>query len=188
VVPVDGSRLAERALPVASWLAQAVRGSLHLVQVVGSGADLVRAGSYLDALARRHGAAGWDVLPDGDAAPAIVTATGADGAGLACLATHGRDRSAALVGSVVADVLARARGPVVLVGPKARPATDGDAPVVAALDGSPQDAVVLAVARDAASTLGRRLVVATVAEPVPGSVHEGRPLRRAEGQRIRRVT
>jgi nucleotide-binding universal stress UspA family protein len=181
VVPVDGSPFAERALPVAAWLAQAIRVPMHLVEVVGPDGDVERASHYVDALARRHGAASWDASPGDDPAAAIVAATDVDGPGLACLATQGRDRSAAVLGSVAAAVLNRASDPVLLVGRKARPSYAGDAPVVAAVDGSPQDKVVAGVARDWASRLGRRLVVATVAEPVPGSFREGRPLHRARG-------
>lgn len=181
VVPLDGSPFAERALPVAAWLARGIRVPMHLVQVLRSPGDIERAGRYLDALARRHGAASWDANPEGDPAAAIVAATEVDGPGLACLATHGRDRSAAVLGSVAAAVLAHASDPVMLVGRKARPTYASDAPVLAAVDGTPQDAVVVGVARDWASMLGRRLVVGTVAEPVPGSFDEGRPLHRARG-------
>jgi nucleotide-binding universal stress UspA family protein len=180
VVPVDGSPLAERALPVAAWLARAVWAPMHLLEVT-SPDDIDRTSSYLDALARRHGAASWDVGLDGDPAAAIVAATRVDGPGLACMATHGRDRTAAVLGSVAADVIARAREPVMLVGRKARRADAGNAPVVAATDGTPGDVAVVAVAGDWAARLGRRLVVGTVAEPVPGSFREGRPLRRARG-------
>jgi nucleotide-binding universal stress UspA family protein len=180
VVPVDGSPFAERALPVAAWLAQAIGAPMQLVEVVRPD-DVERASRYLGALARRHGAASWDASPGDDPAAAIVAATDADGPGLACLATQGRDRSAAVLGSVAAAVLNRASDPVLLVGRKARPSYAGDAPVVVAVDGTPQDTVIVGVARDWASRLGRRLVVATVAEPVPGSFREGRPLHRARG-------
>ena len=180
IVPVDESPLAERALPVAAWLAQAIGAPMHLVEVVRPD-DVARASRYLDALARRHGAASWDASPGDDPAAAIVAATDVDGPGLACLATQGRDRSAAVLGSVAAAVLNRASDPVLLVGRKARPSYAGDAPVVVAVDGTPQDKVPVGVARHWASRLGRRLVVATVAEPVPGSFREGRPLHRARG-------
>jgi nucleotide-binding universal stress UspA family protein len=181
VVPVDGSPFAERPLPVAAWLAPAIGAPLHLVEVVGPDDDVERASRYLDALARRYGAASWDACPGDDPAAAIVAATDVDGHGLACLATQGRDRSAAVLGSVAAAVLNRASDPVLLVGRKARPSYAGDAPVVVAVDGSWQDTVLVGVASDWASRLGRRLVVATVAEPVPGSFREDRPLHRARG-------
>jgi nucleotide-binding universal stress UspA family protein len=180
VVPVDGSPFAERALPVAAWLAEEVGAPLHLVQVVARPSGAERAVHYLDDLARRYDAAGWNATQGDDPAAAIVAATHADRhrPGLACLATHGRDRSAALLGSVATSVLDRATEPVMVVGPEARPPCAADAPVVVAVDGSPEDRAVVGIAADWAATLGRRLVVVTVAGPMPGSFERGRPLHR----------
>jgi nucleotide-binding universal stress UspA family protein len=180
VVPVDGSPFAERALPVAAWLAQAIGVPIHLLEVVRPG-QAERVMHQLDGLARRYAAASWDATPGDNPAAAIVATTGGERPGLACLATHGRDRSAAVLGSVAAAVLDRSTEPVLLVGPKARPASAADAPIMVAVDGAPDDAAVVGVARDWAVLLGRRLVVATVAEPVPPSFRESRPLHRARG-------
>jgi nucleotide-binding universal stress UspA family protein len=181
VVPVDGSPFAERALPVAAQLAAELGAPLHLFEVVGEPADTDRAIHYLDDLARRHGASGWNAARGDDTAAAIVAAARGDTPGLACLSTHGRDRSTALFGSVASAVLDRTTQPIVLVGPKARPPCAGDAPIVVAVDGQPEDRAVVAVAADWARMLGRRLVVATVAEPVPGSFEPGRPPDRMRG-------
>lgn len=181
VVPVDGSPFSERALPVAAWAARALVAPLHLVEVVSPGAAPERAIHYLDDLARRLGAASWGVARGDDPGWAIVAATHLDHPGLACLATHGRDRSAAALGSVARQVLDRATEPVMLVGPKARPPGAGDAPVVVAVDGGPGDPAVVGVGVDWAARLSRPLVVATVAEPVPPSFRESRPTRRARG-------
>lgn len=177
VVPVDGSPFAERALPVASWLAKEVGAPLHLVEVVARPGGAERAIHYLDGLARRYGAAGWDATRGSHPAAAIVAAINGDRRpGLACMATHGRDRSAALLGSVATAVLDRADRPVMMVGPNARPPCAADAPVVVAVDGSPEDRVVVAFAADWAAMLGRRLVVATVSELATRSFEPGRPL------------
>jgi nucleotide-binding universal stress UspA family protein len=181
VVPVDGSPFAERALPVGAQLAAETGARLVLLEVVTKPRDAELAIHYLDDLARRHGAAGWDAARGEDTASAIVTAAGGDRSGLACLATHGRDRSTALVGSVATGVLDRTTRPVLLVGPKARPPCAGDAPIVVAVDGSSDDRAVVAVASDWARALARPLVVATVAEPVPESFEPGRPLDRMRG-------
>ena len=82
---------------------------------------------------------------------------------------------------VASAVLDRTTQPIVLVGPNARPPCAGDAPIVVAVDGQPEDRAVVAVAADWARMLGRRLVVATVAEPVPGSFEPGRPPDRMRG-------
>lgn len=181
VVPVDGSPFAERALPVAAWVAGALDAPVHLVEVVDEDDGADGAIHYLDDLAHRHGAAQWDLVRDVHPGEAIVRAGGAVPSHLVCLATHGRDRSAAALGSVAMDVLQRAAAPVLLVGPGARPPCADDAPVVAALDGSPGDDVVVRVAAEWAGRLRRGLVVATVAEPVPSPFRRDRPVRRARG-------
>jgi nucleotide-binding universal stress UspA family protein len=180
VVPVDGSPFSERALPVAAWLAHDVGSPLHLVQVV-AGRGTERAIHHIHDLAHRFGAAGWDVVRGDDPATAIHAATREDGAALTCLATHGRDRSVALLGSVATAVLDRATRPVMLVGPAARPPCSADAEAVVAVDGSPDDGRVVAVAADWAAQLGRPLVVATVAEPAPAPFRPGRAPHRFRG-------
>ncbi|MGH9290735.1 MAG: universal stress protein [Acidimicrobiales bacterium] len=181
VVPVDGSPFAERALPVAAWAARALGVSIHLIEVVSGARDTESAIRYLDGLARRHAAPTWDVAQGGDVGDTIVAATGGDPPGLACLATHGRDRSAAALSSTAMSVLDRTSDPVILVGPQARLPCAFDAPVVVAVNGAATDHSLVDVARGWTARLGNRLVIATVAEPVPGSFHEGRMLHRARG-------
>lgn len=181
VVPVDGSPFSEGALPVAAWAGRSLLAPLHLVEVVATGAAPERAIHYLDDLARRLGAASWNVARGDDPGWAIIVATHLDHPALACLATHGRGRSAAALGSVVTRVLDRATEPVMLVGPKARPPCANDAPVIVAVDGGPGDPAVVEVGAEWAARLARPLVVATVAEPVPPSFRESRPMRRARG-------
>jgi nucleotide-binding universal stress UspA family protein len=88
-----------------------------------------------------------------------------------------------ILGSVATTVLDRTTEPVMLVGPEARPPCAGDAPVVVAVDGvdDAADAALLRVALGWATALGTGIVIATVAEPVPGSFHQSRPLHRARG-------
>lgn len=183
VVPVDGSPFAERALPVATWVARALETPIHLVEVVARPAGTEPAIHYLDGLARRYAAPSWDVAPGDDPAGAIIAATDADPPSIVCLATHGRDRSATILGSVATRLLDRTTRPVMLVGPEARPPCAGDSPVVVAVDGVDEadDAALVRVALAWATALATGVVIATVAEPVPGSFHEGRPLHRARG-------
>jgi len=181
VVPIDGSPFSERALPIATWAARALGTPLHLVEVVVRRDGSEHASHYLDDLARRHTAASWDVARGDDPAAAIVTVTEAGRPSLICLATHGRDRSASILGSMAMRVLDRTADPVMLVGPNARPPCADDAPVVVAVDGTHHDPAVVRVATQWAVRLRRRLVVATVAEPVPGPFRESRPLHQARG-------
>jgi nucleotide-binding universal stress UspA family protein len=181
VVPVDGSPFAERALPIASWVAGTVGAPLHLVEVVDVDAPADAAIHHLDELAHRHGAAGWNVARAVDTGSAIVAAGAIGSPSLVCMATHGRDRSAVALGSVAMRVLDGSPRPVMLIGPAARPPCAGDAPVVVAADGGPGDESVVRVGTAWAAGLRRSLVIATVAEPVPPSFRPDRPLQRARG-------
>jgi nucleotide-binding universal stress UspA family protein len=147
VVPLDGSPFAERALPVGAWIAAAVGGDVHVVEVVPCDADeeAEAAIRYLDSVARSHGAAAWDVIERDDVGAALVDATDGSPGRLACLATHGAGRSL-LLGSVAVSLLERSRQPVVMVGPVARAVTAVDAPIVVAVDGMVGDDVLVRVA------------------------------------------
>ncbi|HEX6417086.1 MAG TPA: universal stress protein [Acidimicrobiales bacterium] len=163
VVPLDGSPFAEHALPVAAWLAEGLGADLHLAEVVPQARGAEDAIRYLDAVGRRQHAA-WELLEGADVAGALAAALGTAGR-VTCMATHGRDRAAGLLGSVAAAVLHRTARPAVLVGPQARAVTASDAPVVAAVDGTGRDERLVRLALGWATRLGRRLDIVTVAEP-----------------------
>ncbi|HET6953734.1 MAG TPA: universal stress protein [Acidimicrobiales bacterium] len=167
VVPLDGSPFAERALPVAAWAADATGARLRLVEVVHSDEEAEGATRYLDAVTRQRHAHAWDVLRGDDVPAVLAEAVTAVTGGLACLATHGRDRSVAVLGSVAASVLDASDRPVLLAGPSAQPVEPTDAPVVVAVDGTDRDERLMPVALGWAARLGRRLLVVTVAEPAP---------------------
>ncbi len=181
VVPVDGSPFAERALPVAAWAAQGLGAPIHLVEVVSRSRDSESAIHYVDELARRCAAPSWDVMQGDTVGAAIAAATDHERPGLACLATHGRDRSATLLGSVASSVLDHTTIPVMLVGPQARPPCASDAPVVVAVDGAAADLALVEVAVSWAATLRTPLLIAIVAATAPVSHREDRPRHRARG-------
>jgi nucleotide-binding universal stress UspA family protein len=183
VVPLDGSPFAERALPVAAWVAGALGADVHLVEVVPprEGEEACEGAiRYLDSVSRRHRATSWDVVQDSDVGEALWEMLAGSPGRVACLATHGRDRSAAVLGSVAASLLARSDRPAVLVGPEGRAVTAEDAPVVVAVDGTGRDEALVPVALGWAARLGRRLEIVTVAEPAPAGYREG-AARRARG-------
>jgi nucleotide-binding universal stress UspA family protein len=181
IVPLDGSPFAERALPVAGWLAAGLGADVHLVEVVGSDEEAEGAVRYLDSVCRRRHAAGWDVLPRDDVGQTLADVVAGSSGRMACVATHGRDRAATLLGSVAASLLDRSSRPVVLVGPEARPVTAADAPVVVAVDGTARDEALVPVALGWAARLARRLEIVTVAEPAPVGYRQGLASRRARG-------
>lgn len=133
VVPLDGSAMAERALPHAVSIAGRFEAELVLVSTRW-GQDLDEPRAYLVALAARcgHPEAEAVVIHDRTAGPAIALVARDVTAPLIVMTSHGRGGiGQAILGSVAEEVLRRANGPVLVVGPEAepppadRPATGG---------------------------------------------------------------
>lgn len=187
LVPLDGSELAERALPYAVRLASAAHGELILLRVALAspstridGADweseqveaveeaeayLLNVADTLDASLPVKTSA-----PYGRAARKILEAIEALGADGVVMATHGRTGPAHLVyGSVAEAVLADSPVPVFLV--HARPGEAAASPFNASgvralvpLDGSALAEAALPAAADLVGTTGE-LVLVTVLQP-----------------------
>lgn len=119
VVPLDGSPLAERALPYAEALARAGGSPLLIVQAAsGSAEDQADAERYLTEVAGRlaGGAEVQTAVLPGDPAGAIAEVIGQRGADLVVLATHGRSGLGRWVyGSVAQALLRQSPAPVLLV-------------------------------------------------------------------------
>jgi nucleotide-binding universal stress UspA family protein len=139
VVPLDGSSLAEAALPGATNMAITLGGHILLVGVVPTlgrrvavvGGGVTYAGSkhsqlandtrgYLAEIANRltnTGLSAETVLREGEPAPAIAEAAAAYAAAVVVMATYGLTGAArSIMGSVAGEVLHRTSGPVVLIG------------------------------------------------------------------------
>jgi nucleotide-binding universal stress UspA family protein len=129
-VPLDGSSLAEEALPPAEDLARRYGATLLLVRAVdmtwllGQGVLTVplmleEAEGYLRAVAsdlKFKGIATDTTLWRGPAAPSIIDAAASWGADLIVMTTHGRGGIGRLVMGSVADyVLHRTTTPILLV-------------------------------------------------------------------------
>ncbi len=128
IVPLDGSSASLRALAPAVKVAAALDSPLHLVTFaeVGPGAEAIREhhAAQLASIAE-HAQVHSEIHVEQSTAD---TPTGwLEGwldewpGALVCMATHGRGRSAAVLGSVATDVIRHRAGPVLLVGPEARP-------------------------------------------------------------------
>jgi nucleotide-binding universal stress UspA family protein len=182
LVPLDGSPFAERALPVAAWIAAGLAIDTHLMEVVPSavGDEAEGAIRYLDRVARSHHAATWDVVERDDVGIALAEAVAGTPDRLPCLATHGRGRSLPL-GSVAVFLLQHSTRPAVLVGPDARVVTAADAPIVVAVDGTTRDDVLVPAALGWAARLQRPLEIVTIAEPAPAGYRAASRFRSARG-------
>lgn len=131
LLPLDGSQVAEAALPLAVDLASAAGGALFLLRVIeapapGSEPGTVRldaareAEGYLGDVARRARASGAGkvtvALWQGTPAHAIVAAAEQHGADMIVMATHGRTGlQRECFGSVAESVLRGTARPVLVV-------------------------------------------------------------------------
>jgi nucleotide-binding universal stress UspA family protein len=131
VVPLDGSSLSERALPLAGLIAQAASASVHLVRAVWSvqgpepnstadqKADEASARLYLIRRGEELATKGMPFDVEVRAAPpaaGILHAVDRRDASLVVMSTHGRSGVGRWVyGSVAEEVLGHCRVPVVMV-------------------------------------------------------------------------
>lgn len=123
LIPLDGSPLAERAVPYAASLAEASGARLLLLQVVAShppnqGPALRAAQTYLAGVAAqlRGGPVVETVVFSGTAAAAILEEARVRRVDLIAMSAHGQPGLGRRTGGrVVAEVLRRAEVPVLLI-------------------------------------------------------------------------
>ncbi len=169
IVPVDGSHESWRAIRIAVALARKCDAPIDVVEVVLSEADR-------DDAARRV-TGGVDDLDYDDVEIAAHVELGGESVAAALadvlerhpestivMSSHGRGRSAALLGSVTEDLLQREYGPVVVVGPHAN-GTKLDGPLLVTVDGSDLSEMALPLAGAWAIELGVTPWVIEVNEP-----------------------
>ena len=167
-MPLDGSSFAERALPVASALAERLDVGLVLVTAPWE-QDPDDASDYLQQIETKTPTRIVETIVDYDRVPieAITDAARADPDRVVCMATHGRGRFRwAVIGSVAETVVSRSADPVVLVGPRCS-AESLRAPrrIVICLDRSPESHSSIPRAIDWAKALHLDIEVALVIHP-----------------------
>lgn len=140
VVPVDGSAPARRALDFGAAIAAETAAELEVVTVVGDVRDRDAALGELTLIAGELAAQPRCTVlvadADGGVAPAIAAHVEATPGAMLVMSTHGRGRSAAVLGSVADELLELTFGPLIAVGPRAsRPRPLGGR-VVIPTDGS----------------------------------------------------
>jgi nucleotide-binding universal stress UspA family protein len=168
VVPLDGSPLAERALPYATLLARACGTPLILLSISYANWLEKPSPAGLEAVAQRTRQSGVEVEPlvqtvyHDNIARAICDAAVERQAALIVMSTHGRTGLGRwLYGSVADEVLRRAEMPVVLVSIACdRPwPTDRSPRILVPLDGSPRAEAALAPTTGLAEQLGAELTL-----------------------------
>lgn len=177
LVPLDGSDFSRLAVPTAARLAARLEAEIHLLSAVDSADEVGPRERELDRVEIPGHVVNRSVVVDSDPASAVQAALRRLGNAVACMATHGRTRSTALVGSVATDVVARGHDPLVLVCPYMEQPRRSSG-VVACVDDSPASAALVAVAVRWAELLAERCIVLTVAEDAPEPVSGGAIRRR----------
>jgi nucleotide-binding universal stress UspA family protein len=176
LVPLDGSPLAERALPYAEMLALARAGDpghIVLVRVLEEDDTEAEASEYLVAIAERLRKRGLESEIDtarGKPGGEIVAEVGRRGAETVVMATHGRSGLGRWVyGSVAESVLDRAAVPVLLARAwaEAPPTTQSVRGVLVPLDGSPfAEAALPLAAAFASNRVDTELHLQQIVQPV----------------------
>lgn len=168
VVPVDGSRNAENALPHAVKLASYLDAPIHLVHIVESSAGqkgLAEARKafqpYAEKLSERYHMPAAELhVGQGSPANEILKYAGGEAAQMTVIASHGRGGfRAALVGSV-ADKVVRGAEIATLVVPGVNQVTEATYDeILVGVDGSPEAERALAKARELAQATGGHITL-----------------------------
>ncbi|HEY4669941.1 MAG TPA: universal stress protein [Tepidiformaceae bacterium] len=171
LVPLDGSKIAENAVPVAAQLSRAWARPVSFFHVLEQSDTVIapqdtdRARSafipYALHLGEKAGLGPSDQSADigwGPAAPTILAAS--EGAAAIVIASHGRGGFRSMfIGSVADKVVRGADVPVLVVPGIESPVAIDAGPVLVAVDGSAEAERGLTAARDLAGRLGSELVL-----------------------------
>lgn len=185
LVALDGSKLAEQALPAAAGVASQAGAEVVLVTAIGvgerwgdqslsrawEGQEQAAAQHYLDATAARLRDSGVKVRTRsawGQPVEVIGTLADAEGADLIAMTTHGRSGLVrAVMGSVADRVVHTSRKPVLLLRAREEAGTETFrvAKILVPLDGSPLAESVLPFVGNLALRMGAALVLERVIMP-----------------------
>jgi nucleotide-binding universal stress UspA family protein len=165
VIPIDGSRHADRGILPGKRLAAALGLGVGVMEVVTEpreGGD-----SFLQEALQDEDLDWSSVTISSDVASAI-DATASENDAMVCMAIHGHGRSIALIGSIPEDVVRHATTPIALVGPNTDVYERGPIrQLVVAVDGTTFGEAVCAPAALWASEHKLLLHFVTVVQPTP---------------------
>jgi nucleotide-binding universal stress UspA family protein len=169
IVPVDGSDASWRAVDVAVTLARAADATIDVIEVVFDQHDISDAEKRLAERVELHDTTGVTVttavhLAAESVAQVIGNEVERHPEVIVVLASHGRGRSAALLGSVTEELLERIFGPVLVVGPHVV-VGPFDGPIIVTVDGSDASESVLPLAAAWGIELGVEPWIVEVTEP-----------------------
>jgi nucleotide-binding universal stress UspA family protein len=172
IVPVDGSDASWRAADAACSLAGRCDASVEVVEVVFDKDEEAESAGRVAQRAQHHDADGIGIststiLARESVAHALAERLESQPDAMFVMASHGRGRSAALLGSVTEELLQLTFGPVLVVGPHVTTARF-EGPIVVAVDGSKASESVLSLAAAWGIELGVEPWIVEVAEPAAG--------------------
>jgi nucleotide-binding universal stress UspA family protein len=180
LVPLDGSKLAEQALPLALSIARRAHANLKLVRVHRPGAQLTPGNrkavtqgeqNYLTAMAAAAGMPAETALLDGPVASTLCKHAQEVRASLMVMTTHGRGPlSRFWLGSTTDDLVRHTPVPLLVFRPHPDkpPAADfAFHRILVPLDGSDVAEEAIGPAAEMARIMGARLTFLRVVEPVP---------------------
>jgi len=150
IVPVDDSSDSWRAFDVALRLAARADSSVSVVHVASDPLDGRAAKTRLQLELNKRETFDVEVdldvrLSAGSVASELETLLLVNPGAVIVMASHGKGRSAAVVGSTTEDMLQRTFGPLVLVGPHVEPG-DFSGPIIVTVDGSDESEAALPLA------------------------------------------
>jgi nucleotide-binding universal stress UspA family protein len=170
LVPLDGSDVAARALPVGVDLATGFEADVLLMTTTQTRRSdrMVRPVWLDDAAASVTGPGVATRFVDEHPADAAIRSVAADAPDAAiCMATHGRGTvGTAILGSIAQDVVREADRPVVLVGPHADEWAGLEQPMILCHDGSAAADAIVPIAAEWAKALHTQVVVVHVFHPL----------------------
>lgn len=169
IVPVDGSDASWRATDVAVGLARRCDADIEIVEVVVDDLEVAESKARLTNRVEQHGFTDVDVttttlVASESVSDALALQIEAHPEAMLVMSSHGRGRSAALLGSVTEELLQLTFGPMLVVGPHVTD-TRFDGPIVVAVDGSKASETVLPLAAAWGIELGVEPWIVEVASP-----------------------
>ena len=164
LVPLDGSPEAERALGPGRWLAERCGAELHLIAADVKAGERHWYEPYLEDLTGAAPRMTVHCTDQTDAAGAIRATARSLQPCVVCIATHGRSRTAAVLGSTFARLAVGGDDPLVAIGPEATGSL-GPEPrrMVVCIDGGPLSERLVDRAAMWARAFDHRLTLVTVA-------------------------
>lgn len=170
VVPLDGSRLADRALPLAKSIADRAGAAVQLVRVLPEPVDSAETSAVMESLqhtAEDFGVEAVPIVKIGAPADQILSVAGSMAGSLVVMTTHGRSGAGRwLIGSVANRVVRGGEAPVLLLR-STMPSLDQPVEIrriMIPLDGSTYGEAALPIAESLAELFDAELQVVRVAE------------------------